>query len=77
MSGMRLARGTSLRRDQFAAGTLREQCCHGRRTETEMTYTQGRTYVARCGEVVSRASAGLIIVGTAGFALAAIIADIL
>jgi hypothetical protein len=30
----------------------------------------------RCGEIVGRASAGLVIAGTASFALAAIMADL-
>jgi hypothetical protein len=38
---------------------------------------QGRESFGRCGEIVGRASAGLVIVGTAGFALAAMVADLL
>jgi hypothetical protein len=38
---------------------------------------QSRLPFGRCGEFVGRASAGLIIVGTVGFALAAVMADLL
>jgi hypothetical protein len=38
---------------------------------------QGRAPFRRYGEIVGRASAGLIIAGTASFALAAMMADLL
>jgi hypothetical protein len=43
-----------------------------------MRYPQpGSMPFRRCGEIVGRASAGLIIAGTASFALAAMMADLL
>jgi hypothetical protein len=38
---------------------------------------QGRASLSRCGEIVGRASAGLVIVATAGFAIVALMADLL
>jgi hypothetical protein len=38
---------------------------------------QQKLPLRRCGEFIGRASAGLIVVGTAGFALAAVMMDLL
>jgi hypothetical protein len=38
---------------------------------------QHKIPLRRCGELIGRASAGLIMVGTAGFALAAVMMDLL
>jgi hypothetical protein len=35
----------------------------------------GRASLSRCGDILGRASAGLVIGGTASFALAALMAD--
>lgn len=37
----------------------------------------GRVPLGRCGEIVGRASAGIVIAGAACFALAALMADLL
>jgi hypothetical protein len=39
--------------------------------------TKHKVPIRRCGEIIGRASAGLIVVGTAGFALAAAMMDLL
>jgi hypothetical protein len=37
----------------------------------------GRLAASRCGDIIGRASAGLVIAATASFALAALMADLL
>jgi len=58
--------------------------CHGIRPycaedefEGKPMKTKHKAPIRRCGEIIGRASAGLIVVGTAGFALAAAMMDLL
>jgi hypothetical protein len=65
-------------RDYVICWHCRRQILAGQEAEQVMTvWQQGCAPLCRCGEFVGRASAGLIIVGTAGFALAALMADLL